>query len=132
MASPHRFLENVRIVLVDDNADFRLFAAWFLSHYGAQVFVAKNAFEGLRRVREIRPDLVLCDTNMPRRNGVELLADIRRLGADDGGRVPVIALTGHVLYQAVADADFQGILRTPFQPDQLLAAIDSVLSEKEG
>jgi CheY-like chemotaxis protein len=126
MESPHPHLANTRILIVDDKADFRLLIARFLARRGAQVFAAKNAFEGLRLVHEIRPDIVLSDINMPGRSGLQFLADIRNLGPDHGN-VPVIAMTAYVLDQAIVDAGFQKILRKPFAPDQLLATIDSVL-----
>jgi CheY-like chemotaxis protein len=126
MESPHPLLANVRILVVDDKADFRLLTARFLARQGAQVFAAKNAFEGLRLVREIGPDVVLSDINMPGRSGVEFLVDIRNLGPDRRN-VPVIAMTAYILDEAVVDAGFQKILRKPFAPDQLLATVDSVL-----
>ena len=101
--------------------------AGFLDWHGAEVFAAKNAIEGLRLVREIWPDVVLSDINMPGRSGIELLADIRALDRNDGGSVPVIAMTAYMLDQSLVAAGFQRILRKPFEPDQLLAAIDSVL-----
>ena len=103
--------------------------ARFLDWHGAEVFGAKNAIEGLRLVREIRPDMVLSDINMPGRSGIELLADIRALGRNDGGSVPVIAMTAYMLDQTLVDAGFQSILRKPFQADQLLATIDSVFRD---
>jgi CheY-like chemotaxis protein len=127
MDSPHPALTNIRILIVDDKADFRLLTARFLDRQGARVFAAKNAFEGLRLVREIHPDIVVSDINMPGRSGLELLADIRRLDRDRGGSVPVIAMTGFVLDQSIVDAGFQKILRKPFGPGKLLATIDSVL-----
>jgi CheY-like chemotaxis protein len=127
MARSHLFLENVRILIVDDKPDFRLLIARFLDQYGAQVFAAKGAFEGLRLIRELHPDVVLTDINMPGRSGLEFLADIRGLDPAHGGFVPVIAMTAYVLDQAVVAAGFQRILRKPFAPEQLLTTIDSVL-----
>ena len=122
------FLEGIRIIVVEDKGDFLLLITAFLDRHGAQVSAAKNAIEGLRLVREICPDVVLSDINMPGRNGIELLADIRALGRNDGGSVPVIAMTAYMVDQTLADAGFQSILRKPFEADQLLATIDAVLS----
>jgi len=108
------FLEGIRIIVVEDKGDF--------------LSAAKNAIEGLRLVREICPDVVLSDINMPGRNGIELLADIRALGRNDGGSVPVIAMTAYMVDQTLVDAGFQSILRKPFEADQLFATIDAVLS----
>ena len=55
--------------------------------------------------------------------------DIRNLGPDNGGNVPVVAISGYMLDSEVVAGGFQSILRKPFTPDQLLAAIDGVLPE---
>jgi CheY-like chemotaxis protein len=128
MAVPPPFPENIKIVLVDDRPDFRLLIAQYLARRGARVFTAKNAIEGLGLVREIRPEVVLSDINMPGRSGFELLADIRSLDRENGGRVPVIAVTAYRQeYDVIIGAGFQAYLRKPFTPSQLVAIIDSVL-----
>ena len=53
--------------------------------------------------------------------------DIRNLSTDNGGGIPVIALTGYLLDPEIIDADFQGILRKPFTADQLLTAVELVI-----
>jgi CheY-like chemotaxis protein len=53
--------------------------------------VAKNAFEGIEAIKNTHPDLVSSDIKMPGMNGFELLDEIRALGSDAGGSVPVIA-----------------------------------------
>ncbi|MBV8276678.1 MAG: response regulator [Verrucomicrobia bacterium] len=128
MPESRPFLLNIKIVVVDDNPDIRLLIARFLDQQGAQVFSAKNAFEGLRLVREVHPDVVLCDLAMPGRSGFELLADIRSLGDYAGGSVPVVAMTAHRHKQdSIIGLGFQELLEKPFAPDQLLMSIDSAL-----
>ena len=128
MGSRPSILENIRILVVEDNSDIRLLIARFLAQQGAQVFAAKNAFEGLRLVREIRPNVVVPDINMPERSGLEFLADIRTLSKNRGDAVPVIAITAYAIDDAILrDAGFHRVLRKPFTPDQLLATIDLVL-----
>ena len=78
-------------------------------------------------VREFHPDLVLTDIRMSSRTGLDLLMDIRNLSTDDGGGVPVIAITAYVLDPETIDADFQGILRKPFTMDQLLTAVERAI-----
>jgi|ERR1700740_3274524 CheY-like chemotaxis protein len=123
----HRSLEGTTILVVEDHPDIRLLAARFLAEQGAQALTAKDAFEGLQLARKIKPDLVLTDIRMPSRTGIELLMDIRNLSTDDGGGVPVIAITAYVLDPEIIDADFQGILRKPFTADQLLTAVERAM-----
>jgi CheY-like chemotaxis protein len=120
-------LEGIRILIVEDHSEIRLLAARFLAERGAQVFTARDAFEGLMLLRAFHPDLVMTDIRMPSRTGLDLLRDIRNLSTDDGGGVPVIAITAFVLDPEIIDADFQGILRKPFTPDQLLKAVERAI-----
>jgi CheY-like chemotaxis protein len=121
-------LRGITIVLVEDYSDTLYAIAQFLTRHGAKVFPSPDALEGLQTVREHRPDIVLSDIRLPKRDGFELMRDIRALGAENGGNVPVIAMTA---YGAARDrtiaAGFQAHLDKPFDPDQLLEVIKSIL-----
>src|SRR6202008_2213966 len=95
MAVKLRSLVNVKIVVVEDLADIRRLITRFLSDQGAQIFAAKNAFEGVRLVRESQPDFVLSDLKMPERSGFELLADIQDLGRSLWRTIPVIGMSAY-------------------------------------
>lgn len=130
MAVKQRSLVNIKIVVVEDHPDIRLSITRFLSDQGAQIFTAKNAFEGLRLVREIQPDVVLSDLKMPGRSGFELLTDIQDLSRSLGLTIPVIAMTAHRYNQAdTVAAGFRMHLEKPFTPDQLLATLDRALHQ---
>jgi CheY-like chemotaxis protein len=129
---PH--LDDVTIVVVEDHADARDLIGVFLRREGAQVIVTSDGYEGLDAVKNFHPDLVLSDIAMPGRNGVELLHDIRSLGSEDGGNVPVIAMTALIRSsdRRSQDEGFQRYLRKPFGPRQLIEAIDAVLPNDQG
>jgi CheY-like chemotaxis protein len=79
--------------------------------------------------RSRRPDIVLSDISLPNRHGFELLRDIRALGPENGGGVPVIAMTAlgrMVDRNRTISAGFQRHLDKPFGPEKLLEAILSV------
>ena len=92
--------------------------------------VAQNAIEGLHAAKIHRPNLVLSDISMPGRDGFGLLQDIRALGPEAGGNVPVIAMTALATRLDGAQllkVGFQGFLPKPFGPDKLLEIILLVL-----
>jgi CheY-like chemotaxis protein len=128
---PHSaILSGITIVVVEDYPDILFGIAHFLTRYGAKVFPRRDAFEGLQAVREHRPDIVLSDINLPSRDGFELLRDIRALGAENGGNVPVIAMTaygGFAGRDRTLAAGFEAHLDKPFAPDSLLETIKSIL-----
>src|SRR5258708_36150705 len=64
---------------VEDHDDARTSLGLFLKHLGANVMLARNAFEGIEAVKNSRPNLVLSDISMPDRDRFNFLRDIRPL-----------------------------------------------------
>jgi CheY-like chemotaxis protein len=127
---PPHALNNLTIVLVEDHADARALIGRFLRQEGANVISAGDGLEALEAVKTHHPDLVLSDLLMPRRDGFELLHDIRSLDSSHGGSIPVIAMTALVPYPDRQRSDGEGFetqLAKPFSPKQLLDAILSVV-----
>jgi CheY-like chemotaxis protein len=123
-------LNNLTIVLVEDHPDARALIGTFLRKAGANVICASDGFEGLEAVKTHHPDLVLSDLVMPRRDGFELLDDIRSLDSTHEKNVPVIAMTALVQSsdrRRSQHAGFERHLAKPFGPKQLLDAILSVV-----
>ena len=121
---------NITIVIVEDDADTRSSLTWFLRRQGAAVFGAANASEGLQAVKEYHPNVVLSDINLGCRDGFELLGDIRALGTEQGGATPIIAMTAiSGLADQMIAAGFQGELKKPFRPEQLIEEIKLVLRD---
>jgi CheY-like chemotaxis protein len=119
-------LADLKIVVVEDHDDARRYLDLFLGQMGAKVMVARNGFEGLEAVKNTHPDLVLSDIKMPGMNGFELLDQIRALGSDSGGDVPVIAMSAFFSQadqKHVHDADFRACLSKPFTPEKLIETI---------
>lgn len=66
------------ILIVDDMADFREIFSVKLTEAGYRVETATNGEEGIKKVKELRPDLVLLDIKMPGMGGEEVLAALRK------------------------------------------------------
>ena len=88
-------LENAKILLVDDDPAIIEPIKIFLLRHGIKeenIVARKNGQEGLEEFKRHQFDLVLTDHIMPRKTGLELIADIRqRLES----QVPIILLTGN-------------------------------------
>jgi CheY-like chemotaxis protein len=127
---PSQALGKLTIVVVEDHDDVRALIDSFLRREGANVISASDGIEGLEAVKTHQPDLVLSDLIMPRRDGFELLNDIRSLENGQRKRVPVIAMTALVRNperRSTRSPGFQTHLAKPFSAKQLLDAILSVV-----
>jgi len=128
LMSPSR-LSNLTIVVVEDHDDTRRCLGILLGHLGANVVVARNAFEGVEAVKTSRPGLVLSDIIMPGRDGFDVLSEIRALGPFAGGSVPVIAVSALVTHASARMLGFQACLPKPFTPEKLLGTILTALND---
>jgi CheY-like chemotaxis protein len=125
-------LSGLTIVVVEDHDDARRYLAFFFSRLGANVVAARNAVDGLEAIKNNRPNLVLSDIAMPGVDGFELLREIRALGPEAGGSVPVIAVTGLVAQAdrtRILNAGFQVYLPKRFNPNRLVETILTVLND---
>ncbi len=127
-------LAGVRIVAVDDDADARKLLYTVLTRCQASVTVVATAAEALAAVRELRPDVLLSDIEMPNENGYDLLRQVRALPPEEGGNTPASALTA---YARVTDrtrvlrAGFQLHVPKPVEPSELIAVIANLAARRE-
>jgi CheY-like chemotaxis protein len=127
-----RSLEAIKILAVDDHVDSGFVLKVFLEHFGAQVVAVESAPAALVEIQRHKPDVVICDIDMPGMDGYQLLKKIRKLEAEIGW-VHAIACTAHVGWQDVARtlaAGFQAYVPKPIQPSKLVETILSVVQSR--
>jgi two-component system, chemotaxis family, chemotaxis protein CheY len=118
-----------RILAVDDSPSMRHMVSVTLRGAGYEVVEAADGDEALEYARGHSVDLVLADVNMPRMNGITLVAHLRTL--PDYRLTPLLLLTtesSQESKQQGKQAGATGWMIKPFHPDQLLATLDRVLS----
>jgi CheY-like chemotaxis protein len=119
-------LRGLRVVVVDDEEDVRIYVAMVLRSSGVEVRCASSAREALDVLEEWPADVVLTDLAMPRADGFDLLHWIRESRFERVRRLPVVALSAFAMNEdreRVSDAGFQGFLAKPAEPSQLRAAV---------
>jgi len=123
---PHEMLQNLRVLVVDDNATNLLVATAMLKELGIGSDVANNGEKALIACKEKTYDLVLMDCNMPIMDGYEATQAIRLLGT--GIKQPIIiALTAQDKedqLELCINSGMSGYLLKPFQLSDLLAKLE--------
>ena len=84
-------LPAVRVLVIDDSNTIRRSAEIFLRQGGHEVVLAEDGFDALAKVNDHTPDLIFCDILMPRLDGYQTCAIIKRNPRFTG--VPVIMLS---------------------------------------
>ncbi len=114
-----------KILVVDDSAIVRQQVSAALSGHGFEVVEAVDGIDGIKRLGESSDyAAIVCDINMPRMSGLEMVEKLR----DDGksGNVPILMLTTEgqaALMQRAKQAGAKGWMIKPFKPELLLATL---------
>ena len=121
-----------RILIIEDDADFRNLLRIHLSLAGYALEVAEDGVEGGKALLERPPDLVLSDVNMPFLTGFELLSLMR--SDERTASIPVILLSGSSDDEIVSAAMKLGaadFLTKPVRLEDLLQSIKTCMAKSE-
>lgn len=119
-------MSNLKLLLIDDEEDFRRATSKILTRRGFTVSEAASGEDGLVAIKQDRPDVLLLDLKMPGLSGIETLQRIR----EKDKTLPVIILTGHGDFQdAVAGIRLEIVdfLQKPVDIDKLSERVSSLL-----
>ena len=113
-----------RVLVIDDSNTIRRSAEIFLRQGGYEVVLAEDGFDALAKVNDTQPDLVFCDILMPRLDGYQTCAIIKRNPRFSS--VPVVMLSSRDGVFDKARGRMVGsdeYLTKPFTKEQLLRAV---------
>ncbi|MDY0972411.1 two-component system response regulator RssB [Siccibacter turicensis] len=83
-------LTGKQILIVEDEPVFRSLLDSWLTSLGADTQLAQDGIEALEKLAGLTPDLLICDIEMPRMNGLKLIEHIR----NEGNQTPVLVISG--------------------------------------
>ena len=123
----------LKVLVVDDSNTIRRSAEIFLKQGGHEVLLADDGFDALAKINDYQPDLVFCDILMPRLDGYQTCAIIKRNARF--ANIPVVMLSSK---DGVFDkargrmVGSQDYLTKPFTKDQLLHAVQQFGANSTG
>jgi CheY-like chemotaxis protein len=118
-----------KILVADDNSNIQKMVGLALKDQGIDVVAVGNGEAAVRKISDVRPDLVLADVFMPVRNGYEVCKYVK--GDSSLSHIPVILLVG--AFDPLDEEEAQrvgadGVLKKPFvPPDPLISMVKSAL-----
>jgi two-component system nitrogen regulation response regulator NtrX len=118
-----------RILVVDDEEDIRSSLRMILEYEGMEFREAASGTEALEHVAQVDPDAVLLDIKMPRMDGIEVLAELRRRHPE----LPVVMISGHGTIQTAIEATRLGafdFMEKPLERDRVLLVLRNALDRK--
>lgn len=119
---------SAHILIIEDNPANMELAEYLLTARGYKPWKAYDGAQGLQMIGAQRPDLVVCDLQMPVMDGYELLEKLRRDPATHG--LVVVAVTALSMpgdRARVLAAGFDGYLSKPIEPESFVARLETYL-----
>jgi len=115
------------ILLAEDNLVNRRLALSLLQKRGYRVSTAENGLQALTAFQKESFDLILMDVQMPEMDGFETTERIRKLEAEKGGHIPIVAMTAHAMKgdpERCIAAGMDDYIAKPIQVDKLVDVIE--------
>lgn len=113
------------ILHIDDNTEIQELVRVFLDTYGYPIVQVDDGINGLAMIRQLKPNLVLLDLDLPGLNGMEVIKHVK---ADPNlSHIPIIAFSGSVIPDDRAKllaAGFKDLLSKPTAITDLLKMVE--------
>jgi PAS domain S-box-containing protein len=122
-------LDGVSVLLVEDNLDTLEMLKFIFAEAGAKVITATSVDDALEALERFKPDALISDIAMPDRDGYDLIREVRSRKAEQGGKIPAVAVTAYARAEdrvRVLAAGFQMHIAKPIAPDELIAVVASL------
>jgi CheY-like chemotaxis protein len=118
-----------RVLLIEDNPPSLELMGYLLSAFGHTPLEARNGVDGLEAIHRERPDLVLCDIDLPRLDGYALAGRAKADPEIHG--IPLVAVTALAMVgdrERALRAGFDGYMAKPIEPETFVQEIERFLS----
>lgn len=121
----------LHVLVVEDEEFMRRLTLQLLRELGVEtIVVAEDGEKGLQQVTfgDTRLDIILCDLQMPKMSGLQLISEIRAGKSNCDKDIPIIVLTGHAEEETVRNAIKLHINGYLVKPASLAALRDRVIA----
>jgi DNA-binding response OmpR family regulator len=117
-----------KILAVDDEPNILMSLEFILEMEGYEVHTARDGEEALEVAERVRPDLILLDVNMPRKDGYEMCRIIRERGDMTGTKVIMLTAKGQTLEKKKGlEVGADDYVTKPFSAEDLLEKIRNMI-----
>jgi two-component system sensor histidine kinase/response regulator len=126
--------KRLRILVVEDNVVNQKVASAMLEKRGHGVVIASNGREALGFLDKENFDLILMDVQMPEMDGFEATRLIRQREKEDGGQIPIVAMTAHAMKgdrERCLEAGMDDYVSKPIRDANLFSVIQKLVKGLE-
>ncbi len=120
--------EKSRILVVDDEPDIREGVSRWLNAAGYETLIAGNGEEGMATASQDMPQAILLDVLMPKKDGMETLAELR--ASKETRNIPVVMLSASLRdEQRALDAGAKFFVQKPYDGKKLVSTVKAAIDQ---
>ncbi|MHB1005690.1 MAG: response regulator [Chloroflexota bacterium] len=116
------------VLLIEDNEKNRYLTTFLLHEYGYQVFEAVDGLSGIEMARQLQPDLILLDIQLPGMDGYAVAQELKK--NQEVRHVPIVAVTSYAMVgdrERILAAGCVGYIEKPINPETFVTEIERFL-----
>ena len=121
-----------RILVIEDNPTNLELLSYLLASFGHKVIAAGDGQSGLEMARQEKPELVICDVQMPGMDGYQVAKEFKQDAALR--KIPLIAVTAYAMVgdrERLVAVGFDGYMSKPIDPGKFVVEIQKFLSPEQ-
>jgi CheY-like chemotaxis protein len=121
------------ILVIEDNEKNMYLVTFILEKSGYQVVQARDGQVGIALARQIKPDIILLDIQLPVMDGYTVASELTKDG--EAGHVPIVAVTSYAMLgdrERALEAGCVGYIEKPINPATFVAEIEQYLPGMQG
>lgn len=119
---------NPLVLVIEDNTQNLYLMRFLLEKYNFTVAEAANGAEGLKLAKEIKPDLILLDIQLPEMDGYTVARELRK--NEKLTDIPIVAVTSYAMVgdrERILEAGANGYLEKPIDPNMFIDQINKYI-----
>ena len=119
----------MRILVIEDNLQSRNLIAYLLNAFGHVPLLAADGVEGVESAIRERPDLIVCDIDLPKMNGYEVASALQSDASVSW--IPRVAVTALAMVgdrDRILAAGFDGYIAKPLEPETFVSELESFVA----
>ena len=117
-----------KILVIEENEQNMYLVTFILEKHGYQVVQARNGQEGIALARQMTPDLILLDIQLPFMDGYEVSRELK--GNSELKNIPIVAVTSYAMagdQERILAAGCAGYIEKPINPETFISEIEYYL-----
>ena len=121
-----------RILVIEDNEQNLYLVTFILEKHGFEVIQVQDGARGIELARQVKPDLILLDIQLPEMDGYAVARSLRQ--NNDLVAVPIVAVTSYAMAgdrEHILAAGCDGYIEKPINPDTFVDEVKAYLHARK-